>query len=190
MKGQEVKEILQSNGYLLKEVATSMGETPQNFQAMLKVEDIKTGVLERIASAIDKNIMFFFSGYSVDNDEMKVINEILYNQKQIHYLYQRIVDVEILLKDYLKVKDGHDYIKDAALIMNSMTWDKNQIWKYPDEGNLEKKFETAKLISWRDFELPEKKIYCSETREAVRNLNDIFFDRFKVLYKKIRGFDF
>lgn len=188
MRGQQVKEILQNNGYSLKEVATSMGETPQNFQAMLKVEDIKTGVLERIANAINKNLMFFFSDDLKDNDEMKVINEIIYNQKQIHQLYQKVVDVEILIKDYLKIKDDYDYIADAALIMNTMTWDKNAIWKYPDADNLEKKYETAKLASWRDFDLSEKKIYCMETKEAVRNLNDIFFSRFKVLYKHMRGF--
>ncbi|MDR3094899.1 MAG: hypothetical protein LBU62_09720 [Bacteroidales bacterium] len=37
-----------------------MGETPQNLNSMLNAQDIKTGVVERIASAIKKPLYFFF----------------------------------------------------------------------------------------------------------------------------------
>lgn len=189
MKGQEVKEILQQNDYSLKDVASLMGETPQNFQAMLKVEDIKTGVLERIAKAINKNIMFFFPEVAAikDSDEISITNEIARNQTQIYFLYQRIVDVEILITDYLKVKEEIDYIGNAAAIMNSMIWDKSMKW---EENGLENKYESMKLVKWQEYNMSEKRIYCLETREAVASLKDIFFDRFNVLYKKIRKFDF
>lgn len=65
MKGEEVKKILITNGYILKDVAAAMRETPQSLNSMLKAEDIKTGVLEKIASAINKSLYFFLDG----NDE-------------------------------------------------------------------------------------------------------------------------
>ena len=60
MKGISVKKKLQNNGFSLKSVAEAMGETPQNLNSMLKAQDIKTGVLEEIAKAINKNLYFFF----------------------------------------------------------------------------------------------------------------------------------
>jgi DNA-binding Xre family transcriptional regulator len=60
MTGEDIKKLLQKRGYTLKYVAEKMGETPQNFQAMLKVADIKTGVLERICNAIEHDIFFFY----------------------------------------------------------------------------------------------------------------------------------
>lgn len=60
MKGETVKAILKRNGIALKDVAEALGESPQNLQSMLKADDIKTGVLERIANAINKSIYFFF----------------------------------------------------------------------------------------------------------------------------------
>ncbi len=62
MKGETVKRILFANGYKLKDIALTMDETPQNLQSMLKTEDIKTGVLERIAKSINKSLTFFLSG--------------------------------------------------------------------------------------------------------------------------------
>lgn len=59
MSGEEVKKILKEN-YKLADVAAAMGIIPQNLQSLLDVADIKTGVLERIAAAIGKDICFFF----------------------------------------------------------------------------------------------------------------------------------
>lgn len=58
MSGEEVKKILKEN-YKLADVAAAMGIIPQNLQSLLDVADIKTGVLERIAAAIGKDICFF-----------------------------------------------------------------------------------------------------------------------------------
>lgn len=61
MKGIDVKKKLLENGYLLKNVAELMGETPQNLNSMLNAKDIKTGVVEKIALAIKKPLYFFFN---------------------------------------------------------------------------------------------------------------------------------
>jgi len=60
MKGIEVKKKLRNSGFSLKMVADAMGETPQNLNSMLNAQDIKTGIIERIAKAINKNLYFFF----------------------------------------------------------------------------------------------------------------------------------
>ena len=64
MRGDQVKKILMESGYVLKDVAEKLGESPQNFQSMLNAGDIKTGVLEKIAIAINKNLYFFFDNIS------------------------------------------------------------------------------------------------------------------------------
>ena len=59
MKGIDVKNKLLKHGFKLAEIAKTMNETPQNLDSMLRAEDIKTGVLERIAIAINKTLYFF-----------------------------------------------------------------------------------------------------------------------------------
>lgn len=60
MKGEVVKERLLKEGYILADVARAMGIIPQNLQTLLSANDIKTGVLEKIAQAINKKAYFFF----------------------------------------------------------------------------------------------------------------------------------
>lgn len=67
MKGEDVRKKLLDNGYVLKDVAEAMGIIPQNLQTYLNSDDIKTGVLERIANAISKNTYFF---YASNDDEI------------------------------------------------------------------------------------------------------------------------
>ncbi len=143
-----------------------MSETPQNLQALLNVEDIKTGVLERISTAINKDILFFYG--NVDNDQIEIVSEIVHNTRQVRYLYQRIVDVNILIRDSLKVKFDMDYTHEAAEIMNKLI------------------FTGHGLVQWKDFDSNEKIIYNSKLKEAVRLLNEMFFTRFKLLYNNIR----
>ncbi|WP_423127547.1 helix-turn-helix domain-containing protein [Gaoshiqia sp. Z1-71] len=59
MKGAEVKKIIKSLGVSQVYVAERMNITPLALHKILKAEDIKTGVLERIAKATDKDIFFF-----------------------------------------------------------------------------------------------------------------------------------
>ncbi len=60
MSGDEVKKKLSENGYKLVDIATFLGIIPQNLHSLLKSDDVKTGVLEKIALAINKDICFFF----------------------------------------------------------------------------------------------------------------------------------
>ena len=65
MKGEEVKKILEDDGYQLNELADKLNISPQNFNNWLGVQDIKTGILEKIAQAINKNIYYFIDKQSL-----------------------------------------------------------------------------------------------------------------------------
>ncbi len=67
MKGEKVKRILVDAGYNLNSIANKLGISPQNFQKWLSVQDMKTGILEKIATAIDKDIFFFFEKEGTTN---------------------------------------------------------------------------------------------------------------------------
>jgi len=61
MRGLEVKKKLKDKGFSLRKTAELIGETPQNLNSLLNAQDIKTGVVERIAKATGLSLMFFYS---------------------------------------------------------------------------------------------------------------------------------
>ena len=61
MKGSELKKILLQEGYTLADIASRIGESPQNLSSMLGAADVKSGTLERIALAIKKSLYFFYA---------------------------------------------------------------------------------------------------------------------------------
>lgn len=67
MKGSELKKILLREGYTLADIASRIGESPQNFAAMLAANDVKTGTLERVANAIKVNLYFFYADEKYKN---------------------------------------------------------------------------------------------------------------------------
>jgi phage repressor protein C with HTH and peptisase S24 domain len=66
MKGEDVKRILEEDGHQLADVAEKLNISPQNFNNWLGVQDIKIGILEKIALSIDKNIYYF-----IDKQQLK-----------------------------------------------------------------------------------------------------------------------
>ncbi len=64
MTGDFVKKKLKNIGIPLIEVALNMGISSQNLESKLKSNDVKVGVLENIAKAINKNVYFFFEDYN------------------------------------------------------------------------------------------------------------------------------
>lgn len=65
MKGLTVKEILRENRYVLRDIAQKMGETPQNLNSILKTDDIRTSVVERIAEAIGQPVSLFYGDTNI-----------------------------------------------------------------------------------------------------------------------------
>ncbi len=62
MNGQELKKILTKHGYLLKDVASKLGLTQPNFSQLVKVQDVKSGTLERICDVLGVKMDFFYKG--------------------------------------------------------------------------------------------------------------------------------
>lgn len=63
MSGKELKEILASEGINLSELARLLGfANDQRLHSALKAEDVKSGLIEAIAKATNKNICFFYQG--------------------------------------------------------------------------------------------------------------------------------
>ena len=60
MKGAELKEKLKTSRYTLTEIAGKMGVTPQNLNSVFNSEDVKSGVLEKLAQVLDVPITYFY----------------------------------------------------------------------------------------------------------------------------------
>ena len=60
MSGDDVRRILEENDFQLNEIAEKLNISPQNLNNWLNVKDIKVSTLEKIATAINKSIYFFF----------------------------------------------------------------------------------------------------------------------------------
>ena len=68
MTGKDVKTKLLASGYVLADIAKEMGIIPQTLNSLLQANDIKTGVLENIAKAINKSVYFFFEVADTSSD--------------------------------------------------------------------------------------------------------------------------
>lgn len=61
MKGSELKKILQQEGVNLSDLAKKMGfESDQRLHSALKAEDVKSGLIEKIANATNKSVGHFY----------------------------------------------------------------------------------------------------------------------------------
>lgn len=60
MTGEQLKEILYQAHVSQVELAEKLGMSKQNFGAALCVADVKSGLLERIAAALGKDMSFFY----------------------------------------------------------------------------------------------------------------------------------
>lgn len=94
MSGAEVKEKLMKGGYILKDVADAMGIIPQNLQSLLNADDIKTGVLEKIAQAISKSIYFFYDTILLENSPN--------HDKRIEWLEKQVEELIVMNKNLIE----------------------------------------------------------------------------------------
>ena len=60
MTGAELKERLSTTHISLSEIARRIGVSPQNLNSMFNSEDVKSGVIEKLAKALDVPITFFY----------------------------------------------------------------------------------------------------------------------------------
>ena len=60
MTGKELKLLILSDDLTVAEVARRLGTSQQNLTCALSKEDIKTGLLERVAEVMEKPLAFFY----------------------------------------------------------------------------------------------------------------------------------
>ena len=61
MTGQELKDKLVADGVILSELAAALGyANDQRLHSELRATDVKTGLVERIAAALNKSVCHFY----------------------------------------------------------------------------------------------------------------------------------
>lgn len=61
MSGEEVKEKLKEEGIVFSKLARLLGfESDQRLHSALKANDVRSGLIENIARAINKNVAWFY----------------------------------------------------------------------------------------------------------------------------------
>ena len=100
MKGVDLKDLLRKEGIILSQLAEDLGMSQQNLSAAFTRDDIKSGLLEKMAKALNKPIGFFYGEtfgpvQSVGNNNSQVT--------QVAGNYSSAPDSNIL--EILKMKD-------------------------------------------------------------------------------------
>ena len=107
---------------MLAKVASTMGESPQNLDVLLRAKDVKSGTIERICKAINKTIDFFYSEkeyqFLIPKVEIQGLGELVSLDK-----YEKKVEECALLKAELKaVKErAAQYAEDRGVHSGIMT---------------------------------------------------------------------
>lgn len=60
MKGNDIGDLIKRLGFTQKDIADLIGETPQNFNSMLRSEDVRSSLIERISGAIKRPVSFIY----------------------------------------------------------------------------------------------------------------------------------
>lgn len=60
MKGSDLKEILRKEGVVFNQLAESLEMSQQNLSAAFTRDDVKSGLLEKIAKTLNKPIGYFY----------------------------------------------------------------------------------------------------------------------------------
>lgn len=67
MKGSDLKEILRKEGVVLMTLAEDLGMSQQNLSAAFTRDDVKSGLLEKIAKSLGKTVGYFYGETSEMN---------------------------------------------------------------------------------------------------------------------------
>lgn len=100
MRGTDLKDLLRKEGIVLSQLAEDLGMSQQNLSAAFTRDDVKSGLLEKIARVLNRPIGFFYgetfgSVQSVGNNNSQVT--------QVAGNYSGTPDSNVL--EILKIKD-------------------------------------------------------------------------------------
>jgi hypothetical protein len=99
--------------------------------------------------------------------EAQIANEITKNSRKTFFIYQRIVDVDILLHKQLGIRGKDGYAADEAKILNDTFFKKYDF-----------------VVDSMSF--VQRVNYNNQLKLAVETLSEIFFERFKILKNGLR----
>lgn len=110
MTGKELKNKLSACGVSQSEIARRLDMSQQSFNQSLIVNDVKTGLLERIASAIGVDMSFFYPAEgnkavaSGDNSVAAIQSTVTQGdsnvlQERVHFLEKLLEEKENLLNE-------------------------------------------------------------------------------------------
>ena len=100
MRGADLKDLLRKEGIILSQLAEDLGMSQQNLSAAFTRDDVKSGLLEKMARTLNKPIGFFYGEacgpvQSVGNNNSQVT--------QVAGNYSGAPDSAVL--EWLKVKE-------------------------------------------------------------------------------------
>lgn len=91
MSGEELKEILKQEGFVLSELARLLGyDSDQRLHSALRAKDVSSGLIEKIARATNKSVCMFYpdSAKAVANDNSIAVSG---NGNQISAISEKFI---------------------------------------------------------------------------------------------------
>ena len=79
MNGPELRQILTKRNISVNELAEKLNMSQPNLSNQFRVQDVKSGVLERICDALDVKMDFFYEGTKYLNDSSSLENSLSLN---------------------------------------------------------------------------------------------------------------
>jgi len=172
---ERLKKIIENIGKPINFIAKEIGVSQPSLKACVdgnnkpSFDTIQKLIL--VYPDINSNWLLTGKGEMLLNTEIKITdieiaNDIINNSRQIGYLYQKIVDVDILIKEHLNIIEKDDFVEMAAEVLNNVRW-----------------------VKWNDYNISGKRLHNEELKKTVKLFTEIFFDRFKVLYNTMCGYN-
>lgn len=98
MTGEQLRLKLIEMGIQQKDLAGKMGMTKQNFSAMMKVADVKSGIIENICKILGCTIADFYSGNpamsapAIEKDDVTIPRSVLSQMSETIKNQQQTID--------------------------------------------------------------------------------------------------
>ena len=81
MNGPELRQILTKRNISVNELAEKLNMSQPNLSNQFRVQDVKSGVLERICDALDVKMDFFYEGTKYLDDSSSLDNSLSLNHR-------------------------------------------------------------------------------------------------------------
>lgn len=115
MNGADLRRILAENKVGIIELANKLNMTQPNLSNTFKVQDVKSGLLEKICDALDVSLDFFYSGTRYLKNDGKAYKAVPRHETAIDEFLGREVDAKDMR---IKFLEGQvQALKDTILML-------------------------------------------------------------------------